>query len=409
MSRAEHIVVVGNGMVGVRFLERLAALTPERHKVTVIGGEPVEGYNRVLLSALLAGDVAQADVCLRDRAWYTEQDIALRTGITATRIDTAGSRLELSTGESLHYDRLVLATGSSAMRLPLPGSHLEGVVTFRDVADLDRIRAAAAPGRPVAVIGGGLLGIEAAYGLARLGCDVTLVHVMPRLMERQLDGRAAQFLRDALVRKRIKVLLNAQTARVLGDGKVEGLEFKDGTRLSADLVVMAVGVRPQSALAADVLDIGRGIKIDDGMTTSVTNIHAIGECAEHRGQIYGLVEPGYDQADILARRIAGDVEARYEGSVLSTNLKISGVGVFSAGAFEGGEGMDSVTFEDRRKCHYRRLVFKGDQLAGAILIGETGDALWYRDLIRDGADIAASRSSLIFGRAHAERSVREAA
>ncbi|MDH7795382.1 MULTISPECIES: FAD-dependent oxidoreductase [unclassified Beijerinckia] len=409
MGRAEHIIVVGNGMVGVRFLERLAALAPDRHKVTVIGSEPVEGYNRVLLSALLAGDVGQADVRLRDRAWYAAQDFALRTGVTATRIESAASRLELSTGESLAYDRLVLATGSSAIRLPLPGSHLDGVVTFRDVADLDRIREAAAPGAPVAVIGGGLLGIEAAYGLARLGCDVTLVHVMPRLMERQLDARAAQFLRDALARKRIKILLNADTASILGESKVEGLAFKNGTQLKASLVVMAVGVRPQSILAREVLDTGRGIKADDGMTTSVANIHAIGECAEHRGQIYGLVEPGYEQADVLARRIAGEADAAYEGSVLSTNLKISGIGVFSVGAFDGGDGMDSVTFEDRRKCHYRRLVFKGDQLAGAILIGETGDALWYRDMIRDGLDISALRPSLIFGRTHAERSLREAA
>jgi nitrite reductase (NADH) large subunit len=406
---SKRIVVVGNGMVGVRFLERLSALAPGRYDVTAIGGEPVEGYNRVLLSALLAGDVSSEDVKLRDRAWYEAQSIDLRTGITANAIDTARNRVELSDGSALGYDHLVLATGSSAIRLPLPGAELDGVVTFRDVADLDRIRAVAQAATPVAVIGGGLLGIEAAYGLARLGCDVTLIHVMPRLMERQLDARAALFLRDAIIRKRIKVRLNAHSSHIYGDTHVEGIEFKDGTRVPAKLVVMAVGVRPQSALAQGSIAAGRGIQIDDQVTTSVGNIHAIGECAEHRGQVYGLVEPGYEQADVLARRLNGDLSAVYGGSVLSTNLKVSGVGVFSAGDVDGAPGSESVTFEDRKKCHYRRLVFRNGRMTGAILVGETGDALWYRDLIRDGQDISDQRQALVFGRAFTERLSAEAA
>jgi nitrite reductase (NADH) large subunit len=283
-------------------------------------------------------------------------------------------------------------------------------VTFRDVADLDRIRAVAQAGTSVAVIGGGLLGIEAAYGLARLGCDVTLIHVMPRLMERQLDARAALFLRDAIIRKRIKVRLNAHSSHIYGDTHAEGIEFKDGTRVPAKLVVMAVGVRPQGALAqGSSIAAGRGIQIDDQITTSVGNVHAIGECAEHRGQVYGLVEPGYEQADVLARRFAGDLSASYGGSVLSTNLKVSGVGVFSAGDVDGAPGSESVTFEDRKKCHYRRLVFQNGRMTGAILVGETGDALWYRDLIRDGQDMSDQRQALVFGRAFTERLSAEAA
>jgi len=406
----KRIVVVGNGMVGVRFLERLSALAPGRFDVTAIGSEPVEGYNRVLLSALLAGDVSAEDVKLRDRAWYEAQGIDLHTGVSAKAIDTAGNRVELSDGRMVTYDHLVLATGSSAIRLPLPGADLDGVVTFRDVADLESIRAVAQVGTPVAVIGGGLLGIEAAYGLARLGCDVTLIHVMPRLMERQLDARAALFLRDAIIRKRITVRLNTHSAHIYGDRHVEGIAFKDGTRLAAKLVVMAVGVRPQTAPAqCSAIAIGRGIQIDDTITTSVANVHAIGECAEHRGQVYGLVEPGYEQADVLARRFAGDLSAFYNGSVLATNLKVSGVGVFSAGDVEGAPGSESVTFEDRRKCHYRRLVFQNGRMTGAILVGETGDALWYRDLIRGGQDMSDRRQALVFGRAYTERLNKEAA
>jgi nitrite reductase (NADH) large subunit len=407
---SKRIVVVGNGMVGVRFLERLSALAPGRFDVTALGNEPVEGYNRVLLSALLAGDVSGDDVKLRDRTWYEAQGIDLRTGVTANAIDTAANRVTLTNGETLAYDHLVLATGSSAIRLPLPGADLDGVVTFRDLADLESIRAVAQAGTPVAVIGGGLLGIEAAYGLARLGCDVTLIHVMPRLMERQLDARAALFLRDAIIRKRIKVRLNAHSSHIYGDTHAEGIEFKDGTRVPAKLVVMAVGVRPQGALAqGSSIAAGRGIQIDDQITTSVGNVHAIGECAEHRGQVYGLVEPGYEQADVLARRLNGDLAAVYRGSVLSTNLKVSGVGVFSTGDVDGAPGSESVTFEDRKKCHYRRLVFQNGKMTGAILVGETGDALWYRDLIRDGQDMSDQRQALVFGRAFTERLSAEAA
>ena len=409
----EKLLIIGNGMASVRLCEELAAHAPGRFETTVVGAEPRPGYNRVLLSALLAGDIGRDGINLRDEAWYGAQGIRLLTGQTVTGLDPAARMAHLANGTALPFDRVVLATGSSAIRLPIPGMTLPGVTTFRDLADLPALQEAARLNRRIAVIGGGLLGIEAAYGLAKGGAKVTLVHVMDRLMERQLDRRTAAFLKRAVERKGIRVLLNAQTQEVAGDDKAEALVFADGSRLPVDMVVVAVGVRPNISLAkvAD-LPVGRGIQVDDGLATVVPFIHAIGECAEHRGQVYGLVEPAYEQARVLARRWGGDTQAVYEGTALSTNLKVSGIPVFSAGDFLG-DNNDDILLEDRGAGLCKRLVLKDNRLIGAAMVGEAEDAVWYKDLIRRGSDIAAIREILIFGRAFCEtapsRALREAA
>lgn len=399
----EKLLIVGNGMASVRLCEEIVAQAPDRFETTVVGAEPQAGYNRVLLSALLAGDIGEADIALRGVDWYREQGIRLITGLRVERLDLSGRAAILADGAPIAFDRVVLATGSSAVRLPTPGMTLPGVVTFRDLADLSALRDAARDQRRIAVIGGGLLGIEAAYGLAKGGAKVTLVHVMERLMERQLDRRAAAFLKRAIERKGVRVLLNAQTSAVVGAGRAEALVFSDGSALPVDLVVVAVGVRPDTTLArAADLPVNRGVLVDDALATVIPFVHAIGECAEHRGTVYGLVAPAYDQARVLARRWGSDDAALYEGTALSTNLKVSGVPVFSAGDFLGEEGTDDIVLEDRGAGLCKRLVLKGDRLVGAILVGEADDALWYRDLIRAGTDVSAIRETLIFGRSFCE-------
>jgi nitrite reductase (NADH) large subunit len=393
--------VVGNGMAGLRFLEELVRRAPGRFEVTVVGAEPDPAYNRVLLSSLLAGDIGAGDVELKPREWYAEHGIALVTGQPACALDAAQRTVTLGNGEVLGFDQLVLATGSDAIRLPLPGRELAGVMTFRSLADIAGLEQAASAGLPAVVIGGGLLGIEAAYGLARRGVPVTLVHLMDRLMERQLDAEGARLLADAIEAKGVRVLLGTETAAIRGGSAVEVVELKDGRVLSCGLVVMAVGIRPSAALAATGgLQVKRGIVVDDGMQTSVAGICAIGECAEHRGVCYGLVEPCYEQARVAAAAIAGE-PVRYAGSVLATNLKVSGVSVFSAGDFEGA-GAETIVVRDAGVGSYRKLVVREERLAGAVLVGDTAEALWYADLIRSGASVSALREALAFGQAFAE-------
>jgi nitrite reductase (NADH) large subunit len=398
----ERLLVIGNGMASVRLVETLVRLAPGRFSITVIGAELQPGYNRVLLSALLAADVAEEDVILRDRAWYEANGIRLISGDPVLAVSVAGRMAGLASGEAIAFDACVFATGSHAIRLPIPGMDKEGVITFRDLPDVAAMEEAAVSKRRVAVIGGGLLGIEAAYGLAKRGADVTLVHVMDMLMERQLDAPAAALVRKALARKGVKVLLKKQTASVTGDASATGLAFADGAVLDADLVVCAVGIRPNADLArAAGLAVNRGIVIDDGMAANAPGFYAIGECAEHGGVAYGLVEPAYAQAEALARRLIGE-KAGFEGMVLATNLKVSGLPVFSAGQFMGGEDLQSATLHDTRTGTYRKLVFDGSRLVGCVLVGEADDALWYLDLIRGCIDITPARRLLIHGRGFAE-------
>ena len=321
----------------------------------------------------------------------------------ATEIDVGRRELKIANEESVSFSRLVLATGSTPLRLNVPGSDLAGVHTFRDSRDVDLLLTLAAQKKRVVVVGGGLLGLEAAYGLAKAGAPVTLIHLMDRLMERQLDAPAADLLKTLVERKGVKVLLNANTARLHGATRVDGVELTDGRRIEADAVIFAAGIRPNVALAKDAgIAVGRGIMVDDHLQTAAPEIFALGECAEHRGICYGLVEPAYEQARVLAQHLAGKTAA-YGGSVVATNLKVSGVSVFSAGDFIGAEGSETILLSDVRHGTYKKLVVSEGRLTGAVLVGDVESALWYLELIRNREPIARIRRDMMFGRAVAIR------
>ncbi|MEA1834197.1 FAD-dependent oxidoreductase [Methylobacterium durans] len=394
----ERLVVVGNGMASLRFLERLTERAPGRYDVTVVGAEPVAAYNRVLLSSLLGGEVDEAACAFRGLDWYEAHGIRLLTGAPVTAIDRESGLAIVGETHVLPFDKLVLAVGSTPIRLPKPGMELPGVITFRDLADVAAIRKAAVEHARAVVIGGGLLGLEAAVGLARRGIDTTLLHVMDRLMERQLDHAAASLVRRAMEARGVKVRLKADTAAIEGRGRVERLRLSDGTVLPADLVVMSVGVRPSVALAREAgLATSRGITVDDRMATSDPRIFALGECAEHRGQIYGLVEPAYEQAEALSRHLAGDA-ASYLGTALSTSLKVSGLPVFSAGVVDTPEGAEAIVLSDPGAGLYRKLLVEDGRLIGAVFVGDIGEQGWCKALIRSGEPVAAHLDDLMFGR-----------
>jgi nitrite reductase (NADH) large subunit len=395
---SEPLVIVGNGMAAARLVDELVKNALGRYAIAVIGDEPRLAYNRVLLSSVLAGETASHDIELRPAAWWRDRGVTLKYGCVATEIDVGRRELKIAGDESIEFSRLVLATGSTPLRLNMPGSDLPGVHTFRDTRDVDLLLALAARKRPVVVIGGGLLGLEAAYGLAKAGAPVTLLHLMDRLMERQLDAPAAALLKSLVERKGIEVILNASTTRIHGAARVEGVELADGRRIAAGAVIFAAGIRPNVGLAKEAgIAVGRGVVVDDHLQTSASDIFALGECAEHRGICYGLVEPAYEQARVLAQHLAGKAAA-YQGSVVATNLKVSGVSVFSAGDFVGAEGSEAILLSDVRRGTYKKLVVADGRLTGAVLIGETTDALWYLDLIRTRKPIASFRAEMMFGR-----------
>ncbi|MBR1178696.1 NAD(P)/FAD-dependent oxidoreductase [Bradyrhizobium sp. KB893862 SZCCT0404] len=401
---SEPLVIVGNGMAAARLVDELAKTALGRYAVAVIGEEPRLAYNRVLLSSVLAGETGSHEIELRPADWWRHRGVTVRYGYRVTEIDTGRRELKIAGEESMEYSKLVLATGSTPLRLNVPGADLAGVHTFRDTRDVDLLLTLAAAKKRVVVVGGGLLGLEAAYGLAKAGAPVTLLHLMDRLMERQLDLPAADLLKTLVERKGVRILLNASTARIHGEGHVEAVELADGSRIEADAVIFAAGIRPNVALAKEAgIAVNRGVVVNDVMQTSSSDIFALGECAEHRGTCYGLVEPAYEQARVLARHLA-DRPAAYHGSVVSTNLKVSGVSVFSAGDFMGGEGSESLVLSDRRRGTYKKLVIADGRLTGAVLIGDTIDALWYLELIRNRDKVAAIRTDMMFGRVLAQPS-----
>lgn len=400
---SEPLVIVGNGMAAMRLVEELAQRALGRYAIAVIGEEPRLAYNRVLLSSVLAKEVSHAEVELKPALWWQSRGVTLLYGHSVTAVDPAIRRVRLANGATLPFSKLVLATGSRPIRLGVPGMDLPGVMTFRDLGDVAAMDAAAKRGTKAVVIGGGLLGLEAAYGLAKAGAEVSVVHLMDRLMERQLDARAAAMLKDVLEMRGITVHLNAETKAIHGRKQVEAVSLADGRELTADLVVVAAGIRANTDLARTAdLEINRGIVVDDRLRTSKPDIYAIGECAEHRGICYGLVEPAYEQARVLAGHLVRE-DVRYAGSVLATNLKVSGVNVFSAGDFLGGSGTEQIVLSDVGLGTYKKLVIADGRLVGAVLFGDTVDGLWYLELIRSGASIEAFRDDLVFGRALAER------
>jgi len=398
---SEPLVIVGNGMAAARLVDELAKAALGRYAIAVIGDEPRLAYNRVLLSSVLAGETASHDIELRPADWWRERGVTLKYGCAVTEIDVGRRELKIANEESIVFSRLVLATGSTPLRLNMPGAELAGVHTFRDSRDVDLLLTLVASKKRVVVVGGGLLGLEAAYGLAKAGAPVTLIHLMDRLMERQLDAPASALLKALVEPKGIDVLLNANTARVLGERRVEGVELTDGRRIEADAVIFAAGIRPNIALARDAgIAVNRGVIVDDALQTGAPDIFALGECAEHRGICYGLVEPAYEQARVLAQHLAGRTAA-YDGSVVATNLKVSGVSVFSAGDFLGIDGSESIVLSDVRRGTYKKLVISDGRLTGAVLVGEVGDALWYLELIRSRESVARIRKDMMFGRSAA--------
>lgn len=400
---AEPLVIVGKGMAATKLVDELSQRALGRYSIAVIGAEPRLAYNRVLLSPLLAGEIGEPEIELKPAAWWQARGVSMLYGKPVTTIDRSAKTVTLADGLTLPYGKLVLATGSRPLMPPVPGFELPGVATFRDTADVEAMRAYAERGARVVVIGGGLLGLEAAYGLARAGGKVTLLHLVDRLMERQLDAEGAGLLAAAMAQRGIQVRLNASTKGFAGKDRVEAVELADGTAIPADLVVVAIGVRPNIDVAnAAGIATNRGIVVDDHMASDDPSIFAIGECAEHRGQVYGLVEPAYQQACVLAARLAG-TEAGYAGSLLSTNLKVSGVGVFSAGEFEAGDGAEIVVLRDRSSGVYRKFVLRQGRLAGCVLVGDTSGALFYLGLIRSQQDISPIRADLPFGEAYCAR------
>jgi nitrite reductase (NADH) large subunit len=391
-------------MAGIRTVEELLRLDAQRFDITVFGAEPHGNYNRILLSPVLAGEKRFDDIVTHPREWYAAHGITLHAGDPVLAIDRKKRLVRARSGLEVPYDRLLLATGSKPFVIPVPGHQLPGVIAFRDIQDVESMLEAARSHRHAVVIGGGLLGLEAANGLARQGMTVTVVHVMDSLMERQLDKPAAGLLKAALESRGIRFLLEANTAEILGGDRVTGLRFKDGSVIEADLVVMAVGIRPNFELAKSAgLHCERALVVDDTLQClSDPRIYAVGECIQHRKSTYGLVAPLYEQAQVCAAHLAGFGHRRYPGSVTSTKLKVTGIDLFSAGDFIGDAETQDLVFRDPRRGVYKRLVLKGPRLVGAVLYGDVKDGAWYFDLMQKRASVLSFRSRLLFGQAYCQ-------
>jgi nitrite reductase (NADH) large subunit len=401
----ERLVVVGNGMAGMRTVEELLVRAPDRYAITVFGAEPRPNYNRILLSALLAGEIAEADIVIHPMEWYARHDITLHAGDPVRAINAAARCVTTASGRTATYDRLLLATGSRPVAPPIAGLDLPGVCAFRTVDDVATMLRAAAAHRQAVVIGGGLLGLEAAWGLRRRGMTVTVVHLMPSLMERQLDQPAARLLRTALEHRGITVLTDAETEALIGDDRVRGIRLADGRELPADLVVLAIGVRPNVDLARRAgLEVNRAIVVRDDMRCSAREIFAVGECVEHRGQTFGLVTPLWEQAKVCAAQLAGDVAAVYAPAPPYTSLKITGIDVYSAGALMAADSNDDeITFHDPENGVYKKLVLRNDRIVGTVLYGDIADGAWYVELMQRQEQVGGMRDWLLFGRDIAER------
>ncbi|MFB9759686.1 nitrite reductase large subunit NirB [Ectobacillus funiculus] len=385
----QKLVLVGNGMAGVRCIEEILQHNPDAFEITIFGSEPHVNYNRILLSTVLQGSTSVADIVINDRNWYEQNNIQLFSGETVAAIDTEKKVIKTDQDQQVPYDILILATGSVPFMLPLPGADKDGVIAFRTIEDCQTMVETAKQYKKAVVIGGGLLGLEAARGLLNLGMDVHVVHIADYLMERQLDRTAAKMLQAELEAQGMKFLLEKHTAEIAGEDRVERLVFKDGTEVEADLVVMAVGVRPNVQLAQESgIEVNRAIVVNDYLETSVPNVYAVGECVEHRGMVYGLVKPLYEQGKILAKRICGIDSEGYEGSVLSTQLKISGVDVFSVGQFIEDETAKAVTIHNAADGIYKKAVFREDKMIGAVLFGDTKDGTKLLDIIVKQRDVS---------------------
>jgi nitrite reductase (NADH) large subunit len=397
------LVMVGNGMAGVRTLEEILKIAPDLYDITVFGAEPHANYNRILLSPVLAGEMTLKEIMLNDVDWYEQNGITLHLDKKIIKIDRVARKVIAADGMEEAYDRLLLATGSHPFVLPIPGKDLPGVITYRDIHDTNAMIEAAGKYKNAVVIGGGLLGLEAANGLKLRGMDVTVVHLAEWLMERQLDKTAADMLKKSLEDKGLKFLLRKQTTAILpnAEGRAGSLSFSDGEEIPADLVVMAVGIKPNDDLAkAAGIHCMRGIVVSDTMQTYDPRIYAVGECVSHRGIAYGLVAPLFEMGKVCANHLAHLGIGRYEGSVTSTKLKVTGVDLFSAGNFQGAADTEEIVLHDAIGGVYKKLVLKDDCIVGGVMVGDTGDGAWYFQMLREKKNVSEIRDHLMFGQAH---------
>ncbi|ENX05473.1 nitrite reductase small subunit NirD [Acinetobacter courvalinii] len=394
------LVLIGNGLAGMRCLEDLLDMAPERYDVTVIGEEPWGNYNRIMLSPVLSGEKTIADIMLHPHAWYRDKGIQFIADDPAIKIDRTRKVVHTEKGESVDYDRLIIATGSSPFIPPVQGVDLKGVISFRDIYDVNTMIKYCETKKNAVVIGGGLLGLEAAYGLKQRGMNVTVLHLMDRIMERQLDGRASRMLRHSIEQKGINIITEANTEALLGEeGHVSQVRLKDGTVLDAHLVIFAVGIRPNITLAQSAgLRCNRGILVNDTMQTFDPSIYAVGECIEHRNQTFGLVEPLWGQAFICATHLAEHGSLTFKSPTVPTQLKVSGVDVFSAGNFEPKEDYEDIILNDDKRQIYKRIIIQKDKVIGAVLFGDTEDGMWYAELIADQTPVSTFRNKLLFGK-----------
>ena len=396
-----RLVVIGNGMAGIRTIEELLKMSADEFDIPVFGAEPQPNYNRILLSPVLSGEMEFQDTVLNDWSWYEDNHITLHTGKTVTKIDRVRCTVETEDGLVAPYDRLLIATGSNPIMLPVPGIALPGVLGYRSIDDVEKMLAAAQPGKRAVVIGGGLLGLEAANGLSLRGMDVSVVHLCEWPMERQLDKVGGGLLKEALEKRDLKFYLSRQTDAILGETAVTGLRFKDGEEIAADLVVMSAGIRPNITLAKSAaIHCERGIVVSDTMQTYDPKIYSVGECVQHRGQTYGLVAPLFEQAKVAANHLAQYGRMRYEGSSVSTKLKVTGIDLFSAGDFNPVAGDDELLLQDAARGVYKKLVLRDNKLRGAVMYGDTVDGPWYFQMMRDGTDVSEMREHLLFGQTH---------
>jgi nitrite reductase (NADH) large subunit len=395
----EKLVLIGNGMAGMRTIDELLKLSPDKYDITVFGAEPHGNYNRIMLSPVLAGDKSIDQIILHDLQWYQDKGITLYTGKTVTQIDRANQAIIVDDGSQTHYDKLILATGSKPVVLPIKGNDLEGVISFRDINDVNIMLETAKTHKKAIVIGAGLLGLEAANGLMIQGMDVSVVQRGSVLMNQQLDQAASDLMQAELEAKGLKFLIDYDTTEFIGQDRVEKVRFTNGLEVEADLVVMAVGVRPNMALAQDSgIMCERGVLVDDTLKTYSKNIFAVGECVQYRNETFGLVAPLYKQAKICAAQLANSGSDKYKSSITATQLKVTGINLFSAGDFNGDEQSDILIYQDPARHIYKKLVLKNNQIIGILLYGDTSDGNWYFSLLEEQKDVSSLRQDILFGK-----------
>ncbi len=399
----QKLVLIGNGMAGMRTVDELLKLSPDKFDITVFGAEPHGNYNRIMLSPVLAGDKKLSEIIINDLQWYEDNKITLYTGKTITEIDRINQQVISNDGTIADYDRLIIATGSVPVVLDIPGKELEGVISFRDINDVNVMIETAKTHKNAIVIGGGLLGLEAANGLMIQGMNVSVVHRNNTLMSQQLDQQAADLMRSELEDKGMHFLMNHHTEAILGDQRVEKVRFKDGSEVEADLVIMAIGVRPNIALAKNSgIQCERGILVNDILQTLSASIYAVGECVQHRNKTFGLVAPLFEQAKVCASHLVDKDISSYVSNATSTKLKVTGIDLFSAGDFIGDDTTENIIFKDSARHIYKKLVIKNNTIIGIVLYGETTDGLWYFSLLTKEQDIFEMRENILFGQHHIE-------